>query len=155
MAENPADVIALCRCCQQTKRLRRSHIISSLAYRRLKRFRGQNRLVEDEGGVVQDGPQRYLLCDDCEQLLGVSERLFNDQFLTPYYKAKRFRAEYGDWLAKFAAGNLWRILITLLDDNEIPAVLLVSATEAERAWRGFIRGEMPHCAPTRPASGHD
>jgi hypothetical protein len=111
------------------------------------RFRGQNRLVEDEGGVVQDGPKRYILCDDCEQLLGVSERLFNDQFLTPYYKAKRFRAEYGDWLAKFAAGNLWRILITLLDDNEIPAVLLVSATEAERAWRGFIRGEMPHCAP--------
>lgn len=147
MADKHSQPIGLCRCCQQTRRLRRSHIISSLAYRRLKRFAGQNRLVEDAAGVVQDGPKRHLLCDDCEQLLGVSERLFNDRFLTPYYKAKRFRADYGDWLAKFAAANLWRILITIVDDNEVPAVLLASTTEAERAWRGFIRGEILDCAP--------
>src|SRR5882672_724826 len=101
MTQQRAEVIEQCRCCGQTKRLRLSHIISSLAYRRLKRFRGQNRLVEGEAAVVQDGPKRHLLCDACEQLLGVSERLFNDRLLTPYYKAKRFRSEYGDWLAIF------------------------------------------------------
>lgn len=147
MNQKQTEVIERCRCCRETKQLRLSHIISSLVYRRLKRFPGQNRLIEDEAEVVQDGPKRHLLCDDCEQLLGVSERLFNDLFLTPYYKAKRFRAEYGDWLAKFAAANLWRILITLLEDNEIPAVLLVPATEAERVWRRFIRAEASDCAP--------
>jgi hypothetical protein len=147
MIQKQTEVIGQCRCCRETKRLRLSHIISSLAYRRLKRFPGQNRLVEGEAEVVQDGPKRHLLCEDCEQLLGDSERLFNDRFLNPYYKAKRFRAEYGDWLARFAAANLWRILITLLEDNEIPAVLLKPATEAERVWCAFIRRDAPDYTP--------
>jgi len=140
-------VIKLCHCCRETKRLRLSHIVSSLAYRRLKRFPGQKRLVEADAEVVQDGPKRHLLCDDCEQLLGVSERQFNDRVLTPYYKATCFRAGYGDWLAIFAAANLWRILITLLEDNEIPAVFLMPATEAERIWRAFIRAGAPDSSP--------
>jgi len=147
MIQKQTEVIGLCRCCREPNPLRLSHIISSLAYRRLKRFPGQNRLVEGEAEVVQDGPKRHLLCDDCEQLLGVSERLFNDRFLVPYYKAKRFRAAYGDWLAKFAAANLWRILITLLEDNAIPAALLVPVAETERIWRAFIRSEAQDCSP--------
>ena len=147
VALNESDVMGTCRCCQERKPLRLSHIISKLAYRRMKRFPGQNRLVQGQSEIVQDGPKRPLLCDGCEQMLGTSERLFNNQFLTPYYKAKVFQAEYGPWLAKFAAANIWRVLIASIEDAQIPTRLYSTAAAAERAWRAFIRDESRDCAP--------
>ena len=135
----------ICRFCQGQKPLRLSHIVSSLAYRRMKRLRGSNRLIDSRALVVQDGPKRSLLCDLCEQDFGRVERAFNEEFLTPYYKAKRFRAAYRDWLPRFAAINLWRILVTLLMDGEIPGDLKDAANSAERAWCAYIGNSSPSC----------
>lgn len=136
-----------CRCCQQKRSLRTSHIISALAIRRLRRIGGHNkRLVSGDGRhIVQDGPKRQLLCDECEQAIGVSERLFNDRFLTPYYKTPRFRADYGDWLGLFAAANLWRILTALTEDGEVPETIREEVALTECTWRAFIRGETRSC----------
>jgi hypothetical protein len=135
----------LCRCCGEQRTLRRSHIISKLAYRRLKRFDGVKRLVDETAAPVQDGPTRYLLCDQCEQRLGQWEREFNERLLTPYYKAPRFQVAYGDWLSRFAAANLWRVLVTLRADSEISEALTAATMAAERAWHELIAANAPTC----------
>jgi hypothetical protein len=132
----------ICRCCEQPRELRVSHVVSALAIRKLKRFRGPGRLVADEGTrVVQDGEKRHLLCSDCELDLAEAERLFNERFLTPYYKAPHFRVEYGPWLARFVAANVFRSLIAQLEDGEVPSSTASVARAATRAWRAFLRGE--------------
>lgn len=136
-----------CRFCRERRPLRLSHIVSSLAYRRMKRFRGPNRLVDSRAIVVQDGPKRSLLCDACEKSFGRVEHSFNERFLIPYYKAKRFRAVYGDWLPRFAAINLWRILVTLLEDGEIPSELQDATNCAERVWHSYIGTSAHNCGP--------
>ncbi|MCG6536827.1 MAG: hypothetical protein L7F78_19495, partial [Syntrophales bacterium LBB04] len=95
---------------------------------------------------VQDGIKTYLLCGDCEQLLGVWENSFAKEIFVPLHEGGATNV-YGHWLLKFSVSISWRILTYFkecLDLNHFSEGLLRSADNALNVWQEFLVDKRPH-----------
>ena len=148
----PPPVFGICRLCLQYRELKRSHTLSALVYRWLRRTqRRQNRpfimlnSVEGTHKPVQDGIKVPLCCWECEQALGVDEREFRNRFFGPYVSGETTNRPYGSWLLRFATANAWRVLQYHLEETPKtpwePSLRSESKRAAER-WRQFLHREV-------------
>src|SRR3989442_232905 len=61
---------------------------------------------------VQETKRVYLLCADCEQILGRDEKIFCEKIFIPYHEKNQQRFEYGSWMRRFIVGLHWKVLVT-------------------------------------------
>ena len=148
----PPPVFGICRLCLEHRELKRSHTLSALVYRWLRRTqRRQNRpfimldSVEGTHKPVQDGIKAPLCCWECEQALGVDEREFRNGFFGPYVSGETTNRPYGSWLLRFATANAWRVLQYHLEETpKTPwePSMRSAAKRAAEHWRQFLHREV-------------
>lgn len=135
----------VCPLCGGPGPLRISHIIPKFAFEWLKdtSATGFMRHGPHPNLRVQDGFKKELLCDSCEQLLAGWEDVVAAQLFRPYNEGSKVTITYEEWLAKFAASLVWRVLFVMkaeglknLSDSQLQLAGL-----ALEVWRKFIRGE--------------
>lgn len=80
----------------------------------------------------------HLLCADCEQLLGLDEKLFSERIFVPYHDQNKQEFEYGPWLRKFIVGLHWKVLA--VKNEQYPEHIEAHYTKAELDWRQFLLG---------------
>jgi len=133
----------LCPLCQKSKNLRRSHIISKFVERLLKGRSLTGALTKLEKGIrkkAQSLDNYYLLCKDCEALLGRDEDKFSKYVFWPYWKDGLSRFRTGDWAYRFALGLCFRTALHVLRNHQRPIPermrnILESSTEN---WRYIL-----------------
>src|SRR6266851_967267 len=102
-----------CKLCGQQKELQYSHIVPAFAVRWLKATSLTGYLKTPKSKVHQQETKRiYLLCSDCEQLLGKDEKTFCEKIFIPYHEQKQSVFTYGPWLKRFIIGLHWKVLVT-------------------------------------------
>jgi hypothetical protein len=116
---------------------------------------GYLRSGKNIGKRIQDGTKQALLCENCEQLFSVDERLFAQYVFRPYVmdeldqygvaQGKIKSISYDEWLLRFTISVLWRLLVHLdLDKdyhNEAPGELLKVGVERAEVWRRYLLRE--------------
>jgi hypothetical protein len=104
-------MIGKCKLCGRNTTLILSHIIPRFAVKWLKRtsLTGFFRSVTS-ATRLQETKRDYLLCSDCEQLLGKDERRFKEWMFSPYHYLKQQTFTYEDWLLRFVVGLHWRVI---------------------------------------------
>jgi hypothetical protein len=75
----PAD--GLCRLCNQTRPLCRSHIVPEVLHKPIKNDKGQMYSIGRDVTLVQKGYTQRLLCLDCETLLSRYENEFGKMWM--------------------------------------------------------------------------
>jgi hypothetical protein len=142
-----------CRLCGQIAPLKVSHIIPSFVFRWFKETSAtgffRSGLCPDRR--QQDGPKRSLLCESCEQRLGVWERAFADNVFSTLREGQRFEPfQYGPWFGKFAVSLSWRVLLELRSHGaytHVPSDVMPKVDEAERVWRQFLLDRREFLSP--------
>jgi hypothetical protein len=130
----------ICKLCGQQKTLQYSHIVPAFAVRWLKETSLTGYLKTLKSKVrVQETKRVYLLCSDCEQILGRDEKTFCEEIFIPYHEHNQQRFEYGSWLRRFIVGLHWKVLVT--KEQTYPAEAEASYTKAESDWREFLLGQ--------------
>jgi SEC-C motif len=123
--------------CGQHKTLRRSHIVPAFAVRWLKETSATGYLKSFKSKVrVQETKRVYLLCDDCEQILGCDEKTFCEMIFVPYHEQNQHQFDYGPWLRRFIVGQHWKVLVTR-EEKYAPEIEAIY-DQAESAWRQFL-----------------
>lgn len=136
----------ICRLCQREMDLQLSHVVPSFVFRWLRESaaNGFLRSTASPNLRVQDGPQRYWLCLDCETIIGQSEASFSTRLFHPYIAASGSRFRYGPWLIRFCVSISWRNLLLQLDNldaQNFTDVQWASVEAAKAAWERLLRGE--------------
>lgn len=144
-AEEQAPV---CPLCAGIGPFRISHIIPKFAFDWLKdtSATGFMRHGPHPNLRVQDGFKKELLCDACEQLLSGWEDAVAAQLFKPYNDGSATTIAYEEWLSKFAASLVWRVLFVMKEEGlkNLSGSQLRLADHALEVWRKFIRGEREH-----------
>jgi hypothetical protein len=142
----------ICALCLSAAPLKESHIIPAFVFRWLRdtSATGHVRFAETPNKRVQDGLKVPLLCGECEQRLGVWEKLFSEQVFLPWYERSGQPIRYGDWLLKFCVSLSWRVLRHVKDQNGLvhfsdPQKVLSEA--ALTRWASCILDKAPHPGP--------
>jgi hypothetical protein len=129
-----------CKLCGQQKTLRYSHIVPAFAVRWLKETSLTGYLKTLKSKVrVQETRRVYLLCSDCEQILGRDEKTFCEAIFIPYHEQNQQRFEYDGWLRRFIIGLHWKVLVT--KEETYPAEAEAAYAKAESDWRQFLLGK--------------
>jgi hypothetical protein len=130
----------LCKLCGQQKELRYSHIVPAFAVRWLKQTSLTGYLKTFKSKVrVQETKRVYLLCADCEQILGRDEKIFCEKIFIPYHEKNQQQFEYGSWLRRFIVGLHWKVLVT--KEEKYPADAEAAYARAESEWGQFLLGQ--------------
>lgn len=100
-------------CGKLCPKLRNSHIVPKLVYKRIKghpssRFRDLNNINE----IMQDGEKHDMLCESCEQKFSKLEDKFARDFLDKYLQSAVFQTTTFStgWLGNYLASVAWRVL---------------------------------------------
>jgi hypothetical protein len=119
-----------------------SHLIPRFAVKWLKKTSATGYLRSLLSGKRQQETKRqYLLCSQCEQLLGRDEKRFSERIFIPYQAEPRPTSfAYEEWLQRFLVGLHWRALVT--SDPVPEKVRPVFAAAVER-WRQYLLGQVP------------
>lgn len=138
-----------CRHCGAETDLLHSHIIPKFVYRWIAKD-GPTRYLrtnEAPNKRQQDGPKRFWLCAECEQLFGGFETEFARTIFHPTIERGHHPILYREWLMKFCVSISWR---TLLLTKEIygfdtwPDLHRAQAEMALKTWRAFLCGKITH-----------
>lgn len=138
-----------CRLCKSDTELQLSHIIPAFVYRWLRKSSGNGHIRSSIAPNlrVQDGPQEYWLCSECEGRFNRSETSFANQLFYPYLVSSGQQFRYDRWLLHFCASVSWRTLQYYLSRNNEEGFepwAIVEIKRAEAAWRSFLLGHSPH-----------
>lgn len=140
---------SLCRLCNREATLQHSHILPAFVFRWIRETSGGGHL---RGGVtpnlrIQDGPKRFWLCVDCEELFSRAETNFANKIFYPCSNGSSSRIIYGDWLLHFCVSVSWRVLQFYKEEvslNSLAPGVFLRVTEAEATWRAFLLGQRQH-----------
>jgi hypothetical protein len=98
--------------------------------------------------IAQDGIKEYLLCNDAEQLIGRSEKLFKELAFDRFNRSPREPIPYGPWMLRFAVSVAWRLLEYGRDREPAWArVVEAGGNDAADHWRRFLLDELTDPAP--------
>ncbi len=138
--------MAICKLCSKDKELVESHIIPKFIFKWMKET-GTEFLRAGRSPNLrnQDGIKEYLLCNECEQLLGKSEKWFAENIFNPYLKNNQVVFIYEDLLSKFSVSLLWRILLTSdIREQNNKSRFEKKINEAFIEWKLFLfEGKIP------------
>lgn len=138
-----------CRLCKADAELKLGHIVPAFVYRWLRESSGNGHMRSSEAPNrrVQDGPQEYWLCAECEGRFNISETVFANELFYPYLSASGQQFRYGRWLLHFCTSVSWRILQYHLSKNvgeSFEPWAVEAIKQAEAAWRAFLLGQILH-----------
>lgn len=141
----------MCRLCGMEKPLRKSHIIPGFIFDWLKEssVTGYLRFGETPNKRVQDGYKRTLLCDDCEQRLGIWEKAFAEKVFVPLHQKEPLKP-YGPWLLLCAVSVSWRVLTFFKEEDDLshfPKHLQMCVDKALNIWKEVLLEKRPHPGP--------
>lgn len=106
--KNKLGTCALCK--ESNVRLRDSHIIPRLAYKRAKSFENSRfRSLENINVIYQDGEKKPMLCQRCETLFSGFETAFTNKFLDKYLETGNLPDAY-EKMDNYILSVAWRIL---------------------------------------------
>ena len=102
----------ICQLCKKQAALHQSHVISRFIVQDFKDYSTTGRLgdITTPNLPAQDGPKAYLMCSDCEQLIGQYESEFAARIYHPFVEDREVPISYGPWLLKFCVSTSWRTL---------------------------------------------
>lgn len=130
----------ICKLCGQKKELRYSHIVPAFAVRWLKQTSLTGYLKTFKSKVrVQETKRVYLLCADCEQILGRDEKTFCEKIFIPYHEKNQQQFKYGPWLRRFIVALHWKVLVTR--EEKYPPKTEAIFAKAESDWQQFLLGQ--------------
>jgi len=144
--------MGVCRLCEGVAEdLQLSHIIPAFAFRWLRESSGNGFLrSSDQPNLrVQDGPQEYWLCEECEGRLNRSETAFGNRFFFPYLNGRSGgKFQYERWLLEFCTSLSWRALeyqLSNIDDSDqFSRADMARIESARNRWKAFLLGNAPH-----------
>lgn len=132
-----------CRLCNENKELVESHIIPKFIGRWLIKTSatGYLRDINKPNVRCQDIIKTKLLCKQCEDILSNDESYFADVIFHPYMnrKSHNYNFVYNFQLSRFCAGLSWRVLVYLIELNNINTDLEIE--NAELKLRNYILGK--------------
>lgn len=114
----------VCRLCNKSTVLRESHIVPKFVFKWIKQtsVTGYMRQGYQINRRVQDGLKEYMLCNDCEQMLGVCEKWFKETIFIPLNEESISQFAYDERLFYFVNSVFWRIAVKMIrDDKQIIA----------------------------------
>jgi hypothetical protein len=125
------------------------HIIPKFVMRWLKHASGLNSfyLDNDPALKVSDTPAIKILCNVCEDRLGIYEKNFTDNYFKKFYRKQSLRP-VRDELYIFAISVAWRIVVTtgFLKDTEKTIDQFTSIyTSVENEMRSFLQDFNYNC----------
>jgi hypothetical protein len=130
-----------CKLCGQQKTLQYSHIVPAFAVRWLKETSLTGYLKTLKSKVrVQETKRLYLLCSDCEQILGRDEKTFCEKIFIPYHEQNQQQFEYDEWLRRFIVGLHWKVLVAR--EEKYSAEVEAAYAKAESEWRQYLLGQL-------------
>jgi hypothetical protein len=98
---------------------------------------------------LQDGVKEKLLCFECEQKFGQSEKWFAENIFHPFLAGEKYVFAYDEQFGRFVVSVLWRIALVSKDHlHESPAGLRQHLTAASEEWRLYLN------KGTKPSSYH-
>ena len=136
-----------CALCHVNAKLCRSHVMPKFGYQPILKLPGGR--LRNWGAPkrpVQDGLKDWLLCVNCEGLLGKAETHFHKDIFQPLYhvdeEARAFG--YGNWLLRFTVSVSWRNLLIHMRQSKLQhaseeQVRLID--QALETWRKFLLSE--------------
>jgi len=145
---------SLCRLCNSEATLQHSHILPAFVFRWIRESSGGGHLRPGTipNQRVQDGPKRYWLCADCEELLSRAETDFANRVFYPFTNGNSSQLIYGDWLLRFCVSVSWRVLQFYKEETALNSLGPDAASriiEADATWKAFLLGQRPHPGPFR------
>jgi hypothetical protein len=120
-----------------------SHLIPRFAVKWLKKTSATGYLRSLLSGRRQQETRReYLLCPNCERLLGRDEKRFAERIFVPYQQKPHLQTSfvYEEWLLRFLVGLHWRALVTM---DPVPENVRAVFAAAEERWRKYLLGQAP------------
>jgi SEC-C motif len=132
-----------CKLCGREGVLQLGHIFPRFAVNWLKKTSATGYLRNLTSPKRQQETRReYILCAECEQLLGRDEKTFAERVFVPYHGRRQTAFDYGGWFRRFLAGLHWKVLATR-DASFFPDSANRIYSEAEVELRAFLLGESP------------
>jgi len=130
--------------CGEERELRLSHLLPKFIFRWMQNTGGQYlRQVTNPNLRRQDGPKKYLLCEECEQRFSTREDYFSRNVFYPYIDRRQTTFDYDERLIYFLVSVLWRVLADKLDWYEQQNFnFSKELRKAERVWREYLLGEV-------------
>jgi hypothetical protein len=145
----PIVLVDACPLCGSPGPLRESHIIPRFVFEWLleSSATGHMRMGQAPSLRVQDGFKPRLLCEPCEQRLGVWENQTAQHLFRPYHLNTSLAVSYDSWLAKFCASVCWRALFMFrgLGLDRFSPVQHGLADAALATWRTVMFDTTPRC----------
>ena len=133
----------ICRLCGNNGLLLYSHLIPRFAVKWLKKTSATGYLRSLLSGKRQQETRReYLLCPNCERLLGRDEKRFSERIFIPYQQKPHLPTSftYEEWFLRFLVGLHWRALVT---SDPVPENLRTIFDAAGERWRQYLLGQAP------------
>ena len=123
------EVKGACRLCYTNSSLKESHIIPKSTFKFIRDKAMDNRFYElgiNTNKIIQDGPKEYLLCNECEQIIGRFEKYFKESI---YMRRQRITKKLDNRcfifnnldsriIKLFFLSILWRMSISSLDQYD-------------------------------------
>src|ERR1043166_8709189 len=146
MALFPTIEVKNCPLCSSSD-LVKSHILPHFAFEWFRKTSptGYVRFGFAPNVRVQDGPKQPLFCGDCDQRIGLWEKLTAEKLFYPYHDNTGIVVKYDKWLAKFCASLCWRVLylhrgLGLKHFSERQLILVDKALDV---WADFMFDRCP------------
>ncbi|MBE9463653.1 hypothetical protein ACFP1I_12025 [Dyadobacter subterraneus] len=136
-------MIGICRLYEIKAEQKVSHIIPKFAYEHTKKTGSRFlRGFANPNIRMQDGPKKYLLCQEAETEFSKRETWFTNNIFYPYLAGDKKHLKYDNNLFYFTVSMLWRVLIDQIEDPNIQCEpYLARLKEVALDWQRFLRGE--------------
>jgi hypothetical protein len=113
-----------CKLCFTITALKYGHIIPSFYFKNEKR-NGERyfRFTDNPNERKQDGTKYYIMCGNCEQLVGRFEKKFSEKIYIPVCNFPMRKKDFSRLLknedaVKFGISMLWKTLVIYLNSSE-------------------------------------
>lgn len=136
-----------CRLCQKNTGLELSHIIPKFIFKYQKKTSptGFVRSVKSPNRIARDGEKLPFLCGNCEDMFSRWETKFASNIFHPYQSGEVQQFEYEDWLSKYLASVVFRVLMFVYEDSRLTyasPLILPYAQKVLSDLRRYLLGQV-------------
>ena len=144
----PTIRVESCPLCSSPGPLVESHIVPSFVFEWFRKTSptGHVRFGFAPNVRIQDTIKQPLLCESCEQRIGLWEKFTAERLFHPYHNGIGGVVKHGPWLAKFCASVCWRVLYINrgLGLKQFSERQLLFVDKALDVWADFMFDRRPH-----------
>jgi hypothetical protein len=144
----PTVGVESCPLCSSPGPLVESHILPSFVFEWFRKTSptGHVRHGFAPNVRIQDTIKQALLCEPCEQRIGLWEKFTAERLFHPYHDGTGDVFKHGPWLAKFCASVCWRVLYVMrgLGLKQFSERQLLLVDKTLDVWADFMFDRRPH-----------